>query len=169
MGLTSDAIDSSRANIAEKTFVLPVQPGLNGRASYFTDVLFVMFGAASARRADGPPGEPVLRLKYALLAAVAVLSPALVQAQTAPAPPKAPAKDAPTAFIPQCGLAPGFITTAMTDKLNEEQKARILTQVPAGRMGEAASEVRVGHLFSVTTPNRRRHLVRSANAGATSR
>ena len=32
-------------------------------------------------------------------------------------------------------VAPGFITTAMTDKLNEEQKARILTQVPAGRMG----------------------------------
>jgi 3-oxoacyl-[acyl-carrier protein] reductase len=34
-------------------------------------------------------------------------------------------------------VAPGFITTAMTDKLNEEQRARILTQVPAGRMGEA--------------------------------
>ena len=35
-------------------------------------------------------------------------------------------------------VAPGFITTAMTDKLNDEQKGRILTQVPAGRMGEAA-------------------------------
>ncbi len=34
-------------------------------------------------------------------------------------------------------VAPGFITTAMTDKLNDDQKARILTQVPAGRMGEA--------------------------------
>lgn len=34
-------------------------------------------------------------------------------------------------------VAPGFIATAMTDKLNEEQKARILTAVPAGRMGEA--------------------------------
>ena len=33
-------------------------------------------------------------------------------------------------------VAPGFISTAMTDKLNDEQKARILTQVPAGRMGE---------------------------------
>ena len=31
--------------------------------------------------------------------------------------------------------APGFITTAMTDKLNEEQKGKILGQVPAGRMG----------------------------------
>ncbi|MFZ0099827.1 MAG: 3-oxoacyl-ACP reductase FabG [Gemmobacter sp.] len=34
-------------------------------------------------------------------------------------------------------VAPGFITTAMTDKLNDEQRARILTQVPAGRMGDA--------------------------------
>ena len=32
-------------------------------------------------------------------------------------------------------VAPGFITTAMTDKLNEEQKGKILGQVPAGRMG----------------------------------
>jgi 3-oxoacyl-[acyl-carrier protein] reductase len=35
-------------------------------------------------------------------------------------------------------IAPGFITTAMTDKLTDDQKAAILTQVPAGRMGEAA-------------------------------
>ena len=34
-------------------------------------------------------------------------------------------------------IAPGFITTAMTDKLTEEQKGKILQQVPAGRMGEA--------------------------------
>jgi len=34
-------------------------------------------------------------------------------------------------------VAPGFITTAMTDKLNDDQRAAILTQVPAGRMGEA--------------------------------
>lgn len=33
-------------------------------------------------------------------------------------------------------VAPGFIATAMTGKLTEEQKARILTHVPAGRMGE---------------------------------
>ena len=32
-------------------------------------------------------------------------------------------------------VAPGFIATAMTDKLNDEQKAKILTQIPAGRMG----------------------------------
>ena len=34
-------------------------------------------------------------------------------------------------------VAPGFITTAMTDKLNEDQKDAILKQVPVGRMGEA--------------------------------
>ena len=34
-------------------------------------------------------------------------------------------------------VAPGFITTAMTDKLTEEQKSGILGSVPAGRMGEA--------------------------------
>ena len=33
-------------------------------------------------------------------------------------------------------VAPGFITTAMTDKLTDDQKSQILTQVPAGRMGE---------------------------------
>ena len=32
-------------------------------------------------------------------------------------------------------VAPGFIETAMTDKLNETQRAGILTVVPAGRMG----------------------------------
>ena len=34
-------------------------------------------------------------------------------------------------------VAPGFITTAMTEKLNDDQKSGILTQVPAGRMGNA--------------------------------
>ena len=34
-------------------------------------------------------------------------------------------------------VAPGFITTAMTDKLNDDQKAAIMSQIPAGRMGEA--------------------------------
>ena len=35
-------------------------------------------------------------------------------------------------------VAPGFIATAMTDKLNDEQKAGILGQIPAGRMGDPA-------------------------------
>ncbi|MGI1663368.1 3-oxoacyl-[acyl-carrier-protein] reductase [Palleronia sp. KMU-117] len=43
-------------------------------------------------------------------------------------------------------VAPGFITTAMTDKLTDDQKAAILTQVPAGRMGEA-SEIGAAVLY----------------------
>ena len=41
-------------------------------------------------------------------------------------------------------VAPGFINTAMTDKLNDDQKGAIMTQIPAGRMGnpeEIASAV----------------------------
>jgi len=34
-------------------------------------------------------------------------------------------------------VAPGFITTAMTEKLTGDQKTAILKQVPAGRMGQA--------------------------------
>ncbi|MCR8723615.1 3-oxoacyl-ACP reductase FabG [Frigidibacter sp. ROC022] len=33
-------------------------------------------------------------------------------------------------------IAPGFIATAMTEKLTEEQKGKIMGQIPAGRMGE---------------------------------
>ncbi|WP_068089399.1 3-oxoacyl-[acyl-carrier-protein] reductase [Polycladidibacter stylochi] len=35
-------------------------------------------------------------------------------------------------------IAPGFISTAMTDELNDKQRDSILTSVPAGRLGEAA-------------------------------
>ncbi|MGB0439207.1 MAG: SDR family oxidoreductase, partial [Paracoccaceae bacterium] len=35
-------------------------------------------------------------------------------------------------------VAPGFIETAMTDKLSDDQKAAILTQIPTGRMGTPA-------------------------------
>ena len=35
-------------------------------------------------------------------------------------------------------IAPGFIETPMTDKLSEDQKNNIMTQIPAGRMGTAA-------------------------------
>ena len=35
-------------------------------------------------------------------------------------------------------VAPGFITTAMTESLTDDQKTGILSQVPAGRMGEPA-------------------------------
>jgi 3-oxoacyl-[acyl-carrier protein] reductase len=32
-------------------------------------------------------------------------------------------------------IAPGFIETAMTEKLNDEQKDAIFSRIPAGRMG----------------------------------
>ena len=35
-------------------------------------------------------------------------------------------------------IAPGFIATAMTDKLTEDQKTGIMGQIPMGRMGDAA-------------------------------
>jgi len=43
-------------------------------------------------------------------------------------------------------VAPGFIATAMTDKLTEDQKTALLAGVPAGRMGEA-SEVAAAVLY----------------------
>jgi 3-oxoacyl-[acyl-carrier protein] reductase len=43
-------------------------------------------------------------------------------------------------------IAPGFIETAMTDKLNDEQKARIFQQIPAGRMG-TAEEIAAAAVF----------------------
>ena len=47
-------------------------------------------------------------------------------------------------------VAPGFITTAMTDKLNDDQKSGILMQVPAGRMGEA-DEIAAAVVFLAST------------------
>jgi 3-oxoacyl-[acyl-carrier protein] reductase len=35
-------------------------------------------------------------------------------------------------------VAPGFIATPMTDKLNDKQREAILTMVPAGKLGAAA-------------------------------
>ncbi len=43
-------------------------------------------------------------------------------------------------------VAPGFIETAMTDKLTDDQKDKILTQIPAGRMGTPA-EIAAATLF----------------------
>ena len=43
-------------------------------------------------------------------------------------------------------VAPGFISTAMTDKLSEDQKGRILSQIPAGRMG-SAEEIAAAALY----------------------
>jgi 3-oxoacyl-[acyl-carrier protein] reductase len=43
-------------------------------------------------------------------------------------------------------VAPGFIETAMTDKLTEDQKAAIMGQIPTGRMGTPA-EIGAAVLF----------------------
>lgn len=43
-------------------------------------------------------------------------------------------------------IAPGFIETAMTDVLNEKQRAAILANVPMGRLGRPA-DVAAGALF----------------------
>jgi 3-oxoacyl-[acyl-carrier protein] reductase len=47
-------------------------------------------------------------------------------------------------------VAPGFIATAMTDKLSDDQKGAILTQIPAGRMG-AAEEIAAAVLYLSST------------------
>ena len=43
-------------------------------------------------------------------------------------------------------VAPGMIVTAMTDTLSDDQKARILEIVPAGRLGES-EEIAAGALY----------------------
>ena len=49
---------------------------------------------------------------------------------------KAIAAEVATRNITVNSVAPGFITTAMTDALNEEQRAGLLRRVPMGRMGD---------------------------------
>ncbi|MDT0683529.1 3-oxoacyl-[acyl-carrier-protein] reductase [Roseicyclus sp. F158] len=43
-------------------------------------------------------------------------------------------------------IAPGFIETAMTDKLGDEQKSKLLTNIPMGRMG-APGEIAAAALY----------------------
>ncbi len=43
-------------------------------------------------------------------------------------------------------IAPGFIATAMTDALNDDQKARINEKIPAGRMG-ASEDIAAAALY----------------------
>ena len=50
---------------------------------------------------------------------------------------KAMAQEIASRGITANAVAPGFIATAMTDALNDEQKERITANIPAGRMGGA--------------------------------
>ncbi|CAO3421885.1 3-oxoacyl-[acyl-carrier-protein] reductase [Azospirillum sp. YIM B02556] len=43
-------------------------------------------------------------------------------------------------------VAPGFIATAMTDALNDEQKQKLLPAIPAGRMGQS-EEIAAGVVY----------------------
>ena len=46
-------------------------------------------------------------------------------------------------------VAPGFIETAMTDGLGDDQKARLLAQIPTGRLGQSSDiAAAVGYLAS---------------------
>lgn len=47
-------------------------------------------------------------------------------------------------------IAPGFIETAMTDKLNDDQKAQIMGQIPAGRIGSPV-EIAAAALYLAST------------------
>jgi 3-oxoacyl-[acyl-carrier protein] reductase len=51
---------------------------------------------------------------------------------------KALAQEVASRNITVNAVAPGFISSAMTDKLNDDQRNRILGQIPLGRMGESA-------------------------------
>jgi 3-oxoacyl-[acyl-carrier protein] reductase len=46
-------------------------------------------------------------------------------------------------------VAPGFIATAMTDALGDDQRARLLASIPAGRMG-AAEEIAAAVVYLVS-------------------
>ncbi|TYS70627.1 3-oxoacyl-[acyl-carrier-protein] reductase [Sutcliffiella horikoshii] len=50
---------------------------------------------------------------------------------------KSTARELASRHITVNAIAPGFITTDMTDKLTEEVKAEMLKQIPLGRFGEA--------------------------------
>lgn len=59
---------------------------------------------------------------------------------------KALAQEVASRGITVNAVAPGFIATNMTDVLNDEQKDRINTQIPAGKMG-AADDIAAAVLY----------------------
>jgi 3-oxoacyl-[acyl-carrier protein] reductase len=51
---------------------------------------------------------------------------------------KAVAQELASRGITVNAIAPGFMTSAMTEALNEQQRASILARLPTGAMGEGA-------------------------------
>jgi len=47
-------------------------------------------------------------------------------------------------------IAPGFITSAMTDALNDDQKSKLLVNIPAGRMGQV-EEIAAAAVYLAST------------------
>jgi 3-oxoacyl-[acyl-carrier protein] reductase len=64
---------------------------------------------------------------------------------------KSLAKEVASRGITVNAIAPGFIDTDMTRALNEEQRAGLLTQIPAGRLGSPA-DIAAAVLFLVSPP-----------------
>ena|SRR5690625_1916906 len=61
---------------------------------------------------------------------------------------KSTAKELATRNILVNAIAPGFITTDMTDILTEEQKEAILSQIPLDRLGEPKDIAKVVHFLA---------------------
>jgi len=61
---------------------------------------------------------------------------------------KSTAKELATRNILVNAIAPGFITTDMTDILTEEQKEAILSQIPLDRLGEPEDIAKVVHFLA---------------------
>jgi 3-oxoacyl-[acyl-carrier protein] reductase len=66
---------------------------------------------------------------------------------------KALAQEAASRGITVNCIAPGFITTAMTDKLNEAQKNAMLERIPVGSFGEPA-DIAAAALYLASTEGR---------------
>ena len=52
-------------------------------------------------------------------------------------------------------IAPGFIETAMTDMLNEQQRESLAATVPAGRFGAVEDRCTISRMFLPETSNKR--------------
>ena len=66
---------------------------------------------------------------------------------------KSTAKELATRNILVNAVAPGFITTDMTDVLTEEQKSVILSQIPLNKLGEPSDVAKVVSFLASDSAN----------------